>query len=300
METLSPKTSPGWAEVPSPGATIGATPLLATFFLAQMTMHLAAEVVALEPFAILMSFYTSIFLNMDVKGNMTRFISGMMELTLVTRNLACTLYKFILGIVSTIGRHLFTTKGKALAKCLGTEDRRDQEESSRSYFLQNLVEPLFFRVDNTSPRVRNKLSRADIVEVQYSPNSGVDRKMKAGMERSLISGHLSYAIQFALSHDAYLPLKWRSVFHLGIFPVVRRFFWRGGRELVYLIRHDGLFCQVFKKTQDGREFSKSPMPALLDIYRRAKRRSAINDLHVSLSQGTPSLRAYVIHLLPIA
>ena len=37
------------------------------------------------------------------------------------------------------------------------------------------------------------MSRADIVEVQYSPNSGVDRKTKAGMKNNLIEGHLARA-----------------------------------------------------------------------------------------------------------
>ena len=57
------------------------------------------------------------------------FISGMMRLTLVARNMSCTLFRFILGIVSAIGSHPFTTKGKAPAKCLGAEDYLDRVES---------------------------------------------------------------------------------------------------------------------------------------------------------------------------
>ena len=46
------------------------------------------------------------------------FILGMMRLPLFTHNMSYILYRFILDIVSATGRHLFTTKGEALVKCL--------------------------------------------------------------------------------------------------------------------------------------------------------------------------------------
>ncbi|GFY96885.1 hypothetical protein Acr_11g0011910 [Actinidia rufa] len=47
--------------------------------------------------------------------------------------------------------------------------------------------------DDTTPRVRDKLGRADVIEMQYSPNGGMDKNVKAGMESSLIEGHLARA-----------------------------------------------------------------------------------------------------------
>ena len=53
------------------------------------------------------------------------FISKMVKLTLVAYNTSCIICKFVLNIVSTVGRHLFTTKGEAPAIHLGAEDDLD-------------------------------------------------------------------------------------------------------------------------------------------------------------------------------
>ena len=158
------------------------------------------------------------------------FISGMVELTLVTHNNSCAIYRFVLGII---------------------------------------ISPYHQHADDTLPHVGRKLGGANIIEVQDSPNGGVDWEPKANMEGNFIKSYLVHAsrqysfalfgkpglnprqkriqftqtIQIALSHDIKLLFKGSTSVYLSISLVVRRFILkgrflkRGIRELVNFVSH---------------------------------------------------------------
>ena len=51
--------------------------------------------------------------------------------------------------------------------------------------------PQYYRADETSPRIRNELGGADVVEQQDPPNNGIKWKTKADMKDNLIKDHLA-------------------------------------------------------------------------------------------------------------
>ena len=53
--------------------------------------------------------------------------------------------------------------------------------------------PQYYRADETSPRIRNELGGADVVEQQDPPNNGIKWKTKADMKDNLIKDHLAWA-----------------------------------------------------------------------------------------------------------
>ena len=69
-----------------------------------------------------------------------------MRLTIVARNGSCAIYRLVLSIVSAIGCHPFLIRGEAPSECLGAEDYLDLEESSWTYFLEDLSKPPIFNV----------------------------------------------------------------------------------------------------------------------------------------------------------
>ena len=53
--------------------------------------------------------------------------------------------------------------------------------------------PQHYQADNTSLRIGDELSRANVVEVQNPLNCGMDGKVKINMKGSLIKGHFTCA-----------------------------------------------------------------------------------------------------------